>query len=164
MSASIVLVGELNPYGADPRMALYHMPRHASGNRLREILGLRDHTYASIAKVNLCDVSWSIIWARLRAFNVVLSEHGTIVMLGTKVRQAFGVETIPFFSAHRFEAATDFPRMARDRVLPSFAGATFVSLPHPSGLNRMWDVPGSRERARDLLRVVCADVPWGEIL
>lgn len=27
----IVLVGELNPYGADPQFALYPTPRHAAG-------------------------------------------------------------------------------------------------------------------------------------
>ena len=63
----VLLVGEANPYGGDPEMALYHLPRGASGDRLREILGLRDATYEAIPKANLCPQEWDLREARGRA-------------------------------------------------------------------------------------------------
>ena len=38
----ILLVGEANPYGEDPKYALFPQPRRAAGNRLRLIFGLTD--------------------------------------------------------------------------------------------------------------------------
>ena len=59
LRSRVLLVGEVNPYGADPRMALYHLPRGASGDRLREILGLDDATYIRrLSRVNLCTGRW----------------------------------------------------------------------------------------------------------
>lgn len=128
--SSLVFVGELNPYGADPFFALYHLPRNASGNRLREILGLTDVEYYKLAKVNLCTGRWSMPAAR-RAAAELLIKYSVIVCLGGKVRLAFNAPP-PFCSeAGRF--------------------VKLISLPHPSGMNRMWDEPGARERARALL-------------
>lgn len=130
--SALVFVGELNPYGADPFFALYHLPRNASGNRLREILGLSDVEYSTITKVNLCTGKWSMPKARQEAADLLLTQFGgAIVALGSKVRDAFGGPA--FFETQQR------------------AGTTLISLPHPSGLNRMWDAPGSRERARALL-------------
>lgn len=141
MSRALLLVGELNPYGAAPAFALYHLPRHASGNRLRRIMGLRDCTYEAIEKVNLCSKKWSLPRAREEAAALV-ANGGVLVLLGSKVKTAFAG---PGF----FEAATSETH-------------TLVTLPHPSGLNRLWDEPGSPWRARQLLRAHVPDVPWGE--
>jgi hypothetical protein len=53
--ARVVLVGESNPYGADPRYALYPLPPQASGGRLARILGLsaRQYLRAFPHRVNL---------------------------------------------------------------------------------------------------------------
>lgn len=141
---TMVLVGELNPYGADPYFALYHLPRNASGNRLREILGLRDHVYEQLDKVNLCTGKWSLPAAR-KAAHDLLERYRLVVCLGTKVRTAVGGPE--FFTAR---AVTD-----------GATAQTIVSLPHPSGLNRMWDEPGARETARRLMRDVAPWVEWG---
>ena len=40
-------------------------------------------------------------------------------------------------------------------------GMQLVSLPHPSGMNaRLWN-PGARDRARQILRELAPEVPWG---
>jgi hypothetical protein len=138
---ALTIVGEANPYGADPYFALYHLPRHASGNRLREHMGLPDHVYEQLTKVNLCPSAWSMKVARVQA-DKLREAGGVIVLLGSKVRAAFdGPE---FFGVERFGDVY-----------------TLATLPHPSGLNRMWSAPGARERARALLREVAPEVPWG---
>lgn len=157
----ILLVGEDNPYGADPRFALYHKPRHASGNRLRQHLGLRDVTYERLRKINLCANRWHAEEARRRAAAIrrEASPYGdgavmdwaawprAIILLGAKVRGAFGFEATEFFSV-----------VSEPKVVP-----VFVVLPHPSGRNRLWNQPGARESAQAVLRKVAPGVPWGEI-
>lgn len=139
----LVFVGELNPYGADPSMALFHLPRHASGNRLREHLGLRDATYHALHKVNLCIGRWSMRDARRRAA-AITSEFSHAILLGAKVAAAF--DNLGFFNWRRMCAPM----------------CTLITLPHPSGLNRMWNEPGVRDRARQLLRDHLPEIPWGE--
>lgn len=141
---SLVIVGESNPYGGDPAMALYHLPREASGNRLRQILGLRDATYAKLHKVNLCEGPWRLQAARQRAMQLISDEGvGVLILLGTKVRQAFrGPEA---FS-----------------VLTSPYGRHYIGLPHPSGLNRTWLEPDAVERARATVGPIVPWLPIGE--
>lgn len=145
----LVIVGEDNPYGRDPRFALYHLPRRASGNRLRLILGLTDVTYYRLNKINLCSGKWSIKEARSKVWGLCVTQD-VVVMLGKKVKKAFGdgdprISEMPFFSAE------------------STGGAVVVSLPHPSGLNRLWSEPGVKQRTRELLKSVAPWEPWGEI-
>ena len=128
---SLLFVGELNPYGSDQHFALYHLPRHASGNRLREILGLSDVAYSKLAKVNLCTGRWSMPAARTAAGGLMLMHYRVIVALGAKVRAAF-------------DGPACFETQRR-------AGLTLIAFPHPSGRNRAWDAPGARECARALL-------------
>lgn len=137
----IILVGEVNPYGMDPNFALYHLPRHASGNRLREHLGLSDVDYEGLLKANLCDGKWSMKAARVMAGKIYTATDDVAVMLGSKVRSAFE----NFCFVPKF-----FERHLR-----------LVSLPHPSGLNRLWNEPGARGRARAIMHEVAPEVPWG---
>ncbi len=141
MERKLVFVGELNPYGCDPEMALYHLPRHASGNRLREHLGLTDATYAKLKKVNLCTGKWSLPEARAEAL-LIAAENDVVVMLGAKVRNGFGSNQ-PFFHIMT--------------ICP-----VYVCLPHPSGLNILWNDPTARDRARKILAAAAPWVPWGE--
>lgn len=144
MSERILIVGETNPYGSNPDFALYHLPRHASGNRLREHLGLPDHVYGGIQKLNLCQGQWGMKSARESAETIeTVSLWPVIVMLGSKVKSAFHLQHLPFFQAIK--------------VLE----LTYISLPHPSGLNRIWNTPGVRFVARDLLRQHAPEVAWG---
>lgn len=143
----LVVVGESNPFGSDPRYALYHLPRFASGDRLRMHLGLRDSTYEKLEKVNLCDGPWRLDTARLRVNMVVTHHEDVYVMLGVKVRRAF-------FGDARVCGFFETVRVAGPGV--------FISLPHPSGLSRPWNEPGARARARKLLGFHARWIPWGE--
>jgi len=134
-SRRVLFVGESNPYGIDQRFALYHLPRHASGNRLREHLGLTDVQYARIDKVNLCKGDWSLLAARVEAKRLLgLGQYEVFVLLGRKVRAAFEGPA-PFSAWYRLNEI----------------GWDLIGLPHPSGLNRQWNEPGARERARSLV-------------
>ena len=108
----LILVGEDNPYSADPSFALYHLPRGVAGDRLRAHLGLRDATYAGLEKVNLCLGKWTAKEANARAGEILVGPYDVVVMLGAKVRRAF----LP-------KASVEF--------FGDYGG--LVSLPHPSG-------------------------------
>ena len=143
-----ILVGEANPYHADPRFALYHLPRNASGDRIRQYLGLTDATYEAIDKANLCGMgAWSAAEARATVRAILTAGYpGTpyvVVALGRRVGTAFGVEE--FFTATTRQ------------------GVRVVLLPHPSGLSRPWNDSGAMGRARVLLRREVPGVPWGEV-
>lgn len=152
----VLLVGEMNPYGGSPAFALWDEPADASGARLRAILGLRSDTYRALHRANLCAGRWELPVARGRASRFMLCEPSrpweVVVMLGRKVASAFRYRGA-FFSAQ-------FPRSA-----PGLQGRpepTLVSLPHPSGLCRLWHEPSAVQTARSLLRKVAHCVPWGE--
>jgi hypothetical protein len=157
-----LLVGELNPYGVEPAMALYPLPERASGGRLAAILGLSRTAYLrSFDRVNLCVGRWwlalardrasDILWDRLggvrdRVWPAPLEVPGTpfagarwkdrpddrrwLILLGAKVSKAFGRPYLPF---------------TKDEL------CRIVVLPHPSGLNRAWNMPGAADAARRLV-------------
>lgn len=127
-----LLVGEDNPQSHDPRHALYPYPPGCSGERLcRLVMGLSHHEYLrSFDRVNLCAKKWGTREARENAGKLVQVRLSPIVMLGAKVRDAFGAGRLPFFERE----------------------GRLVALPHPSGRNRAWNEPGAFERARQLLR------------
>ena len=122
-----LLVGESNPYGGDPHFALYPAPDGCSGHRLCcLILGMRRADYLRVfSRCNLCDrCTWSMKLARHRAVDLAAS-HERIVLLGSKVSAAFGLPFIPFSRS-----------------------SNLLTLPHPSGLCRLWDLDGAVGRAR----------------
>ena len=136
----LVLVGVLNPYGANPRHALFCFPRGSSGERMqRLVLGMRRHEYIALERHNLCVGKWSAPAARTRAAAIPRGEGRVLCLLGAQVAKAFGCT---------FEAYT---QPADDIII----------LPHPSGLNRMWSEAGAYQRARDLVASVCPDLELG---
>ncbi len=140
-----VLVGETNPYGTEPRYALFCAPRHSAGARLqRVVLGLRRHRYVELPRYNLCTGPWRIGPAR-QAATRIRAEHPdeVLVLCGRKVATAFGhPKTAPF---------------------TYLASEQLVLLPHPSGLCQVWDEPDAVERARALLQPIFPDLPLGEV-
>lgn len=126
-----LLVGEANPYGADPRFALYPRPRRAAGHRLATvILGLSESEYLErFDRKNLCPVNWSMREARATA-HVITTERRRdqwVVLCGSRVARAFC----------RLPATGDEPW----RVYPAEGrddGGFFV-IPHPSGRCRVWN-------------------------
>ncbi len=130
-----LLVGEVNPYGSDPGMALYPLPEGASGDRLRRILGMTRAEYLrTFDRVNLCEGTWSTAAARRRAKELICGGRPGYVLLGRRVAEAFGWRRWPAFSSNFH----------------------FVFLPHPSGRCREWDRLGSEERARQLVASLLA--------
>jgi hypothetical protein len=138
-----LLVGESNPYRNDDYYALYPDPENSAGGRLCfKIMELSTKDYIrSFDRQNLCAGKWSLPAARATADRIKLARHNgssvdaTVVLFGSKVCSAFGLDFKPF-SWRQPLAGSGFP---------------VVILPHPSGLNRIWNEPGAIERARGTL-------------
>ena len=134
-----LLVGESNPYGADPKFALYPAPEGSAGERLCcLIFGMYRKDYLrEFERCNLCADKWSMAEARWRAAEL-RTWKGPLLLFGAKVARAFGFDPFgPFTVAD--------------------GGKTLV-LPHPSGLCRMWNDPDAVPRARVLVAEVCPGV------
>jgi hypothetical protein len=145
----ILLVGELNPYGADPAYALYPLPERASGARLQDILGLSLTDYLKgHDRTNLCTGEYDPAKARERAAEIIaerreFSEQNPghlrgLVLCGAKVAAAFGLPYEP--------GKLHFPEQPKVVIL---------ILPHPSGRNRAWNdltLSGRMRDAYDTLR------------
>lgn len=133
-----LLVGELNPYGTDPSYALFPLPEYASGGRLAKIFGLRRTEYLQkFDRVNLCTGTWSMPEAKKAAAMLLVNEKRPLVLLGKKVATAFG-----------------YPHAGSFNKLDNL-----VFLPHPSGLNRLWNEPGAIPRVRELMAPFLRLVP-----
>ena len=127
-----LLVGETNPYGADPHWALYPSPPGCTGHRLCYlVLGLSGDEYLErFDRVNLCVGKFRMADARDSAKRLGDKYRGSVkVLLGRKVCSAWNVDFKPF----------------------TIIDAEVVILPHPSGLNRMWGEAGAFDRARAVL-------------
>lgn len=129
----VLLVGEGNPYSARPHDALYPLPRGASGDRLRNLMGLTDVEYLRFARCNLCvGTSFTLREARPRAELLSAYWRGQMVLCGAKAASAFDLPTEPF-KTH------------------DVGGTAVYVIPHPSGLSRAWNAPGSAQRLREFL-------------
>ncbi len=132
-----LLVGESNPYGADPAFALYPLPAHASGGRLAKILGMSRGEYLrTFDRVNLLaavstDGRWDIRAARAAVDRIA---HPVRVLLGAKVAAAHGVPFQPFTTWYQYPLSGE--------------KGTWLILPHPSARCRIWNDPGAAVRAR----------------
>lgn len=163
--ASILLVGEMNPYGADPGYALYHEPERAAGRQLQhKILGIdARHWYLPMWRTNLCVGDWDGRDARRRAADLIEPQApwSIVVMLGKKVGEAFkhaadlgDMAPAPFAIAY----------YGRLQLHPTASSTTLVSLPHPSLRNAaVWARPDAIDRARAVMREVSPAIPWGEL-
>ena len=146
---TVVLVGELNPYGRDPRYALYDEPVGSAGWRLRtRVLRVNRATYFGFKRHNLCVGKYSVPEARVEAGRLYLEQYDSrrvdavFVLLGRKVATAFGCAGYDPFTRPE--------------------GMRIVLLPHPSGLCREWNVPLAYDQAGSLLKSAVPCVPWGE--
>lgn len=124
----ITIVGESNPYGGDDCYALYPAPDGCSGHRLCVLVfGMYRSDYLDLfIRVNLVRGKWSVRAARESAESL----SGKLILLGSKVSQAFGVPFFPF-------------TITADKLI----------LPHPSGLCRIWTTrPHAFDEAQERLR------------
>lgn len=142
-----VLVGELNPYGADPRLALFDEPAHSAGGRMRRLIcGLHPSTYRALSRYNLCVGTWDSSRALAKALHLQRSCRGRLlILLGRKVSASFGLHRVAPFTLVRPD---DDTRM--------------LLLPHPSGRCRVWSDPQALLLARGALQRACPEVQWGE--
>ena len=148
--APVVLVGEVNPYAERPDLALFPIPTGAAGHRLMHHLGLWRRTYTALERVNLCTERWSAPTARERARELLRGREATVfVLLGTQVADAFDAPGPPYTYSTRVVAAQP-------------GGHVLARLPHPSGRNLLWNAPDARALAREMLRELVPEVPWGE--
>lgn len=155
MNARPLLVGEDNPQGNHP---LSLEPANGAGARLCRILGLEASVYLGLDRANLCVSKWDANRARARA--KMLTAHGTpfrtIVMLGAKVRAAFGHAL-----GRKFKEWDAYRETAAVCENPSFAPLTLLAFPHPSGRCQAWNNAAAIERARAMLREYVPNVSWG---
>jgi hypothetical protein len=70
-------------------------------------------------------------------------QHGTLILLGRGVAEAFGLADLPFFK---------WRRLADGRLV--------VVIPHPSGVSRWWNEASRRAAARAYLRAAVCSGPW----
>ena len=157
-----LLIGEDNPYSRDPADALLPYPDKSAGWRLAtKIMGLPRAAYLPhFDPLNLCARRWSMREARESAERIV-AERGvglgpqtrSVVLLGTKVCAAFGVDFAPFTMSNvsrRVSLKVRHPALGEvDAIGAKIVCATI--LPHPSGRSRAWCEPGAVERTRDAL-------------
>lgn len=143
----LVLVGELNPYGPRPSLALLDAPPGSAGERMRRVvLDIPSRDYRALPRYNLCDYSWSASATRARVPEIARAHPGAVlVLLGRKVGDAFGCRFapddpwgVPSFTEHLLD-----PDRGLDHAV--------ALLPHPSGLNRLWNDPATLPRVREVL-------------
>jgi hypothetical protein len=115
----VILVGEQNPYGGDDAYALYPAPAGCSGHRLCcLILGMSRRAYLkSFERLNLVQGPWSAAMARHHA-DELTKTSARFILCGAKVCKAFQIPFMPFEISE---------------------GGRMLILPHPSGLNRLWN-------------------------
>ena len=156
----ILLVGESNPYSSAPGDALLPWPIGAAGDRMRRILGMTEDEYLeTFTRANVCSSSrWSMP-AAVDGAKALLAKHEPklVVALGVKVCGAFcrvvdraqvgafGTAQLPPWQSIR---AGDHLRRGGGYI-EGVPGITLLHMPHPSGRNRIWQTPGSSQRARD---------------
>ncbi len=143
-----LLVGESNPYGVDPFYALYPLPEGASGHRLQVILGMtRDQYLSTFDRCNLLSAQkWDVRLAKESALALLASPYSRYILLGSRVAAAFGFS----LREHMFRPCFVMLHESKVReVARNPVTSQVLVLPHPSGLNRIWNEPLNISAARN---------------
>lgn len=142
------LIGEQNPYGSDPKFALYPLPPRAAGGRFARVLGLDDRAYlrAFVRRNLLTADRWSVPAARSAADQILAEHpaHDRMVLLGARVAAAFGLSFRDHLCEVRRELVGTTSPQVRDVLV----------VPHPSGLSRAWNDPATAPRVRAAVEVL----------
>lgn len=122
-----------------------------SGERLARLLDLKfpeeflEHTdRVNLFEDYIPDYAWRLDVARLAAEQIEFLARGRILLLcGARVKQAFGFGLDqPFLSVITRNVTTYDNQLLQ---------TTFLFIPHPSGLNRMWNDPALEAEVQDFL-------------
>lgn len=121
------IVGEAPGPNTSPKLPLFPVPTTSAGGRLLQYSRLSPAQYLGrFVRFNVFSrlQPWSVPAARERAAEIIDRIHASrirkVVLLGGKVAAAFGVPT--------------------DAYAVTFTvGAALIVVPHPSGLNRMYN-------------------------
>lgn len=149
MAEHVLIIGMNNPLSSRPDLALWPAPERCTGWRVWRMLTNHSeaHGYGPILRrqytqafdrVNLVvGEDWSIRraregWTRLRMERSDLSAYAAVLLLGAEVQ-----------------------RVVLDRIeypiLGQASNPKFWCIPHPSGLNRLYNDPEVRETAAEIL-------------
>lgn len=130
MTKLTTLVGMNNPHSADPRFALAPHPRGVAGHNLwrmtNEVCGVPRAQYMrTLHRINLCvGEDYDPTAARDAAEKLWPMLEGTrVILLGDAVRKSCWLPKLELFNWYE-----------RD-------GVKWCQLPHPSGLNRLYNDP-----------------------
>lgn len=128
MERLTLIIGMSNPHSSHPRMALAPWPRGVAGYNLwrmaRDVCGVSRAQYMrTLDRVNLCPTpEWDLTVARAAAEALLPSLEGRrVILLGRSVLSAFRVTDDSMLRWH------------------SMDGMLWCHLPHPSGLNRVYN-------------------------
>lgn len=148
MAERVLFIGMNNPLSTNHEYALYPAPERCTGWRVWRML--TEHAEAhgfdpiwkaeyvrNIERTNLVIGDWSVRaaregWTRLRMERDDLSGYGAVLLLGAEVQRVV-------------LGNTRYPILGQADV------RKFWCIPHPSGLNRMYNDPGVREEAGEIL-------------
>lgn len=155
-SGRVLLIGEQPPPGASTsnHSPLFPLPSGCSGHRLRVVSGLSKYEYLrAFDRLNLIPYpseKWprdEAVWAALSLVRGCALRDRRVVLLGTKVRDAFSVWVPSLLQSPVGEW--------RHHLVGG--GFHLALLPHPSGRSRAWNDPGVRRKAKALLQQAAAD-------
>jgi hypothetical protein len=139
-----ILLGMNNPYGGDPRYALYPHPPRCTGQRIYEMLRtVRDDVTTlnyieGFDRRNLVVGEWSMKVARACARKFLDDVDGrSVLVFGAQTWAALGI---------------DADRPAPGKFVTTLYGAVLYWLPHPSGRCLWYNDQRNRAVAATLLR------------
>ena len=142
LSERLVIVGEVNPQSTDPARALWTQPPGCAGHRLWQMAtartGISEEDWLAMTdRRNLCVGGWEGEAATAEAERLTVELAGrTVVVLGALV-------------ASEFRRLADAPHPVGQIVW--WHERDWVAIPHPSGLNRVYNNPVTRASVEILL-------------
>lgn len=141
-----LLLGMNNPLSEDPEYDLYPYPENSAGWRLWKMLpeGTTRRQYLdAFDRRNLLRArEWNQAAAREAAEGLrPLLDGRLVIVLGTQVRTALGLDAVEPLSYNRF---------MRDTMRRAF-WFDWIAFPHPSGRNRWFNDPDNQRAASGVL-------------
>lgn len=139
-----LIIGECPGPRTDPRMPLFPNPENSTGARLLGYSNMSERDYMGLLmRTNLCPTTWYDDIAELRVEHlkraiVRFDSSLRVLLLGAKVEAAWGIR-----SRYKFGEA---------RVFVDDVPISLAWIPHPSGLNRIYNDEESQRLAGRYVR------------